>query len=153
MTPEDGTAKGWSSYRPTKAVWFWSCVACVVATMIVGFTWGGWVTGGTAAARVEEARETARAELAATICVARFLAAPDARGQLAALQEASSWGRDDIIAEDGWSTPRGVEEPIVGAADLCAERLATMDLPEPAPVVEEAAAEAEPMEPIELEAN
>ena len=48
---------GWGDYRPSKATWFWSCVACVVATMVIGFTWGGWVTGGTADEQTAQARE------------------------------------------------------------------------------------------------
>ena len=43
----------WSEARPTKTVAFWSCVASVVLTMIVGFSWGGWVTGGTARTTAE----------------------------------------------------------------------------------------------------
>jgi hypothetical protein len=38
----------WNEAQPTKAVLFWSVVAAVILTMIVGFNWGGWVTGGTA---------------------------------------------------------------------------------------------------------
>lgn len=34
--------------RPAKTILFWSWVAAAVATMIVGFTWGGWVMGSTA---------------------------------------------------------------------------------------------------------
>ena len=82
----DGTSKGWSEYQPTKVVWFWSCVGAAVLTMIVGFTWGGWVTGGTADEMVEAASEQAVAELAAGICVDRFLAATDAGTKLAALK-------------------------------------------------------------------
>jgi hypothetical protein len=141
MTGEDGTRNGWRDYRPSKVLWFWSCVGVAVLTMIVGFTWGGWVTGSTAAYKAAEARETGRAELAATICVERFMQAPDAGVQLAALKDESSWGRDDLIADAGWTTPLGLDEPIDGAADLCADRLAAMELPETA-VVEEAVIEA-----------
>ena len=38
----------WSETRPTKTAVFWSWIAAVIVTMIIGFTWGGWVTGGTA---------------------------------------------------------------------------------------------------------
>src|SRR5918993_1895083 len=38
----------WAGYKATKATLFWSCAASVVATVVVGFAWGGWVTGGTA---------------------------------------------------------------------------------------------------------
>jgi hypothetical protein len=120
---------GWADYRPSKTTWFWSCVACVVATIVVGFAWGGWVTGGTADERVAEAQAAGRAQLAATICVARFTDATVAAVQLAALKDASSWNRDDTIADAGWTTPLGLDEPVSGAADLCAERLVAMDLP------------------------
>ena len=132
----DGSNSGWRDYRPSKVTWFWSCVGCVIATMVIGFTWGGWVTGGSADQMAAEAREAGRAQLAATICVARYIDAPDAAVQLAALKDESSWSRDDTIADAGWTTPLGLEEPVSGAADLCADRLVAMDLP-----VEQAVAE------------
>lgn len=125
----DGMSKSWNEYQPSKAVWFWSCVGAAVLTMIVGFTWGGWVTGGTADERVETATEDAVAELAATICVDRFLAASDAGVKLAALKEADSWDRDGMVEEAGWVTFASMEEPIDGAADLCAEQLVSAELP------------------------
>lgn len=129
-------SSGWRDYRPSKVTWFWSCLACVVAALVVGFTWGGWVTGGTAEAQAAEARLEGRAELAATICVARYVDAADAAVQLAALKDESRWTRNDTIAAAGWATPLGVEEPVRGAANLCADRLVAMDLP-----IEQAAAE------------
>ena len=36
-------SKNWENFRPTKAMWFWSCAGTAVVTMVVGFTWGGWV--------------------------------------------------------------------------------------------------------------
>jgi hypothetical protein len=136
----DGTERGWSEYRPSKTVWFWSCVGCVIGTIVLGFTWGGWVTGGAAAERAAAAREDARAELAAAVCVEHFISAADARTRLVALKEESRWARDDFVQDGGWATMPGIDEPIRGAADLCAERLAAMDLPPEGLEVEEAAA-------------
>jgi len=119
----------WNEYRPSKAVWFWSCIAGVLATVILGFTWGGWVTGGTAEEMVATAREDGRAELVATVCVDKFLATSDAAVRLAQLKEESQWQRDDFIEEGGWVTLAGFEEPVDGAAGLCAEQLAEMELP------------------------
>jgi hypothetical protein len=119
----------WSDYRPSLALWFWSCAGCVVLTMIVGFTWGGWVTGGSADAMAANAREEARAQLAAAVCVEKFLHAPDAAVRLAELKEQSQWQRDGYIEEGGWTTLVGLEEPVDGAADVCAEQLAEMELP------------------------
>ena len=38
----------WNKTRPTKTIVFWSWVATIILIMIVGFSWGGWITGGTA---------------------------------------------------------------------------------------------------------
>ena len=125
----DENTGGWRDYRPTKVTWFWSCVAIAVATIVIGFSWGGWVTGGTAERMAADAREVGRAQLAATICVARFTDSPDAAVQLAALKDESSWSRDDTIDDAGWTTPLGLEEPISGAAELCADQLVALELP------------------------
>ncbi len=116
-------------YQPTKTVLAWACAGTAALTMIVGFTWGGWVTGGTAETQVAEASETAKAELAAIICVEDYMNAPDLRARHAALMEESSWGRDGTIEDAGWVTVAGLEEPVDGAADLCAERLAEAEIP------------------------
>ena len=121
----------WNEYRPTKAVWFWSVGGAVVATMIIGFTWGGWTTGGTAEEMAADAREQGRAQLAANICVDRFLASPEVAVNLAALNDESSYQRDNFIDDGGWVTFAGMEEPIEGAAERCASQLAEMGVPAP----------------------
>lgn len=110
-------------YRPTKTVWFWSCVGVAALTMVVGFTVGGWVTGGTAAQQVKTSTENAVAKLAANICANRFLAAPDATYQVTQLEEVDSWKRDSFIEDGGWVTFANMEEPVDGAAELCAEKV------------------------------
>jgi hypothetical protein len=120
---------GWSAYQPTKTVWFWSCIASVGATLLVGFVWFGWVTGGTADQMATDGNEAGRATLAADLCVDHFMAAPGAAVQLAALKEESNWKRDDFIEDGGWTTFAGTDGAIRGAAELCADRLAEMDIP------------------------
>jgi hypothetical protein len=119
----------WNEYRPTKAVWFWSVGGAVVATMILGFTWGGWTTGGTADEMAADAREQGRAQLAANICVDRFLASPEVAVNLAALKDESSYQRDNFIDDGGWVTFAGMEQPVQGAGEICASQLADMDVP------------------------
>jgi acetyl-CoA acetyltransferase len=108
---------------------FWSCVGCIVLTMIVGFAWGRWVTGGTATRMAADAAKQARAELVAAVCVERFLGASDAPAQLAALKEESNWTRDDFIDKGGWTKLPGLDKTVPQAAGLCAERLADASLP------------------------
>ena len=43
----------WDEAQATKKVVFWAILGAIVLTMIVGFGWGGWVTGGTAQAMGE----------------------------------------------------------------------------------------------------
>jgi hypothetical protein len=126
--PEETTGKGGiREWRPSKALWFWSMVGAVTATIIVGFAWGGWVGPGTAKARAAEAAKQARAELAATVCVNRFLAAEDAQAQLAELKQTNSWSRGSFIDKGGWTTLRGMDAPVEDAAGLCADRLMQVD--------------------------
>ena len=118
----------WGAYRPTKGVWFWSSAGCIVATIVVGFVWGGWVTGGTATRMASDAAAGARAELAAMVCVAGFNQGPDAAAQLAELKKASSYQRGDMLVKSGWLTMPGSAEPVAGAADICAQKLMSADL-------------------------
>ena len=123
MADKPSIGRRWEAYRPSKATWFWSCAGCVVATVVIGFAWGGWVTGGTAARMATTAAEGGRAQLAAATCVVRFDKGPDAAAQLAALKKADSYDRSNMISKNGWVTMPGDETPVSGAADICGEKL------------------------------
>ena len=86
MDAKRSLGQRWEASRPTKALTFWSCAGCVAGTILVGFTWGGWTTGGTARSAAQEAALGSRNELAAAVCVDRFKAAGDAPAQLVALK-------------------------------------------------------------------
>ena len=130
--PRPSIGERWAGYRPSKALWFWSCVGCVTATLIVGFTWGGWTTQGSAVAMAKSAADQARDQLVAAVCVQRFESAPDAAAQLALLKKTEIWEQADLIAKGGWVTLPGLKEPVTGAADLCVQKLMTVDLGKPA---------------------
>jgi hypothetical protein len=125
----DQASRTWSNYRPSKTVWVWSSIGAAILTIIVGFSWGGWVTNGTAEKRTEAASEKAVAELAASICVHRFLAAPDAGAQLTTFKDTDSWKRDKLVQDGGWVTFADMKEPVDGAAKLCADLLSKAELP------------------------
>ena len=88
---------------------FWSLAACIVATVVVGFTWGGWITGGTATTMATDAATAARTQLAAAVCISRLQAGPDASAQLVALKKTDSYERGDLNQKDGWATMPGVK--------------------------------------------
>lgn len=123
MLNQSSIVKRWETFTATKSQIFWISATCVVGALIVGFTWGGWVTGGTANQRVAQAMSEGRAQLAATMCVERFGKGADATAQLASLKTTSSWSQDRFIEDGGWVTPPGVSSPVSGAAALCVRRL------------------------------
>ena len=127
-------------YRASKAVLFWACAGSVLVATIVGFSWGGWVTGGSAREMAEDSAAQARQELAAVVCVDRFMAAPDAGDQLTALQEITTPRAQSKFVEDGaWAiiVPASSPTDYTGrsdhreAAELCAEELAKREIPAP----------------------
>lgn len=126
MSQVENRSQGWENYRPSKTLWFWSVIGGVVATMIIGFTVGGWTTGGSAEIMADKAARNARAELAANICVEKFVTTAGA-AKLAELKEASQWQRDDFVEDGGWTKLVGIDKSVPGAADLCATELAAMD--------------------------
>ena len=98
----------------------------VVATLIVGFSWGGWVLGGTAAERAEMAAQTAMVEALAPICAARFEEAANAEnGMVAEFAAVDSWQRDNHLAKAGWTTFPGGAKPDNDVAEACAKLLIT----------------------------
>jgi hypothetical protein len=125
-------------YRASKAVLFWACAGSALVATIVGFSWGGWVTGGSAREMAEESAAQARQELAAVVCVDRFMAAPDADVQLTALQEiTTSYAQGKFVADGGWAIIVPASSPTDyttrtddrKAAGLCAEELAKREIP------------------------
>lgn len=128
MAEGKSLSQRFEAYHPSKTVLFWSCAGCIVATMIVGFTWGGWITGGTAEEMAAEALEQGRAEVAAAVCVEQFMQSADAGAQLASLKDTrSAWQRGNFIEEGGWAMVAGEEYD--EAAELCAERLMELEAP------------------------
>ena len=129
-------------YRASKTALFWSCAGCVVVATVVGFTWGGWTTGGSAQDMADKAAASARQELAAVVCVDRFMAAPDAGVQLTALQKmTSSYTQGQFVQDGGWaimpvsssaaSSQSASSTDHRKAAGLCAEELAKREMPRP----------------------
>ena len=129
VTTKQSLGQRWEASRPTKTLTFWSCAACAAGTILVGFTWGGWTTGGTARSTAQEAALSSRNELAAAVCVDRFKAAGDASAQLVALKALGSWDRGSFVEKGGWAAMPDKVDPGKGAARLCADKLAALEVP------------------------
>jgi hypothetical protein len=119
-------------------VLFWSCAGSVILATVIGFSWGGWMTGGSANSMAETSAAQARQELAAVVCVDRFMAAPNAGVQLTALKEiTSSYGQSKFVEDGGWAiivpasattTDYKARANDRKAAGLCAEELAKREM-------------------------
>ena len=119
----------WLDYQPNKTQTFWVTAGAVVAILIAGFGFAGWVTGETAKQRSAEAAANARHALAAAVCVEEFLAQQDASGRLAELNRAGWWDRNERIAKLGFATMPDRGQPNTVVASMCAAKLAELESP------------------------
>ena len=92
-----------------------------VATLVIGFNWGGWQLGSTARENVETASQAATVAALAPICADRFEQAANANnGLVTELGAIRSWDRDTHLIKAGWATFAGGAEPDDNVADACA---------------------------------
>jgi hypothetical protein len=95
-----------------------------VASMAVGFSWGGWVTSATANRLAAEQASTAVVAVLTPICVEKFMQNADAHANLAALRKISSnWQQGDYLEKGGWATRPGATSPDYELARACAGKL------------------------------
>lgn len=122
-SPRQSLQQRWNDYRPTKGQTFWIALGCIIATLVIGFGLGGWVTAGTAQKMATEAAASSRHELAAAVCAEDFMHTADARARLEKLQGLEWYERDDLVAAGGWATMPGEKEANSVVAEMCAARL------------------------------
>jgi len=113
--------------RETKAAVrpaLWGAAAGAIALAIVGFSWGGWVTGGTAATLAKNSAAAAVVAALTPICVEKFQQAAGASENLAEMKKATySWDQSKFVEKGGWATMPGSTEPNSAVAAACAESL------------------------------
>ena len=113
----------WSDARPTKTAVFWSWIASIILTMIIGFVWGGWVTGGTAQILAEKMADDAVVKRLAPMCVVQFKQTPGKDQKLKELEKTDSWQQSEYVEKQGWATMPGEEKPDSKVASECARLL------------------------------
>lgn len=92
-------------------------------TIVIGFAWGGWVTGGKAQKIADQMAHDAVIERLAPICVAQFNQDPGKDQKLAELREASTYQRREYVQDQGWADIPGEERSDRGVVDECVNRL------------------------------
>jgi nucleoid-associated protein YgaU len=97
----------------------WGLIIGAVIVMIIGFVWGGWLTGGTAQKMTDEAVLASQA----AICVAQFMKQPNHEEKLKELEKVESWKRSEFIEKGGWDKMPGQEKAGSYVAQACAKGL------------------------------
>jgi hypothetical protein len=98
--------------------------ACgAIALAVVGFTWGGWVTGGTARQMASEQSRTDVVAALTSICLDQSKRDPQLAERVVLLKAASSWERGDIVLKNGWATMPGTTEGNRLVAIACADKV------------------------------
>ena len=109
--------------------WIQGAVVGAVAAAVVGFSWGGWVTGGSAAKQASAAASEAKVMALASVCADRFRAQGDAAVKIGELSKVSSWDRGGFIERSGFATMPGSKTADSDVARACAENLGSPTTP------------------------
>jgi hypothetical protein len=98
----------------------------VVATVAVGFGWGGWMLGSTAKTLAESTASSAVVAAIAPICVDQFQRSADAAVNLTALKKTDSWEQAAYVEKGGWAVMPGSKTADSGVSQACAALLSSL---------------------------
>jgi hypothetical protein len=112
--------------HPSVNLALWGATAGAVALAIIGFSWGGWVTGGSAQRSADNRASSSVVAALAPICLTQFQQKSDSVMQLAALKKVPSYEQSSFVEKAGWATMPGSTEPTAGVAKACATLIANL---------------------------
>jgi hypothetical protein len=102
----------------------WGVVVGSVVTMIIGFSYGGWTTSGTAARLAQQEADAAVTSALVPICIAQSKADSAVLKKMADLKAlTSSYDQRDFVTKTGWATVPGIQDPNREVAEACAAAL------------------------------
>jgi len=93
----------------------WGFAIGAVVAMIIGFSWGGWITSATASQRTGDAVLANQA----AICVAQFMKEPNSQEKLKELAKIEYYDQLKFIENGGWARMPGQKEADSGVAGAC----------------------------------
>ncbi|MBY0317694.1 MAG: hypothetical protein K2X72_03115 [Reyranella sp.] len=108
--------------KDTKPLIQGAAIGAVICA-IVGFTWGGWVTGATARKDAAVSAHNATVATLAPFCAERFRAQSDATTRMAELAKASTWERSSVVEKSGFAAMPGSKTGDSDIARACVELL------------------------------
>ena len=77
----------------------WGAIGGAIAAMIIGFSWGGWVTGGRAGKMATASAQDAVVLALTPLCVVKAEQQPE---QLVLLKKEGSYSQGDFVIKAGW---------------------------------------------------
>ena len=92
--------------------------AGAIATIVVGFSWGGWSLSSTVDTMAKARSELAVVTALAPVCADKFRALPDAEAKKVALSKVNSWKRRDEFPKEFVTLP-GESYPSSALVDAC----------------------------------
>jgi hypothetical protein len=98
----------------------------VVATLVVGFGWGGWMLGSSAKTLADSTANSAVAAAIAPICVEQFQRSADAATNLTALKKVGTWKQAAFVEKGGWAVMPGSKTVGDGVPQACAALLGSL---------------------------
>ena len=101
----------------------YGAVGGAVAISIIGFSWGGWTTGGNAETMAKSLASEEVTLAMVPVCLANSAADPERLTKLATIREASGYNRSKAVMDAGWAALPGTEEPDRDLANACVDGL------------------------------
>jgi hypothetical protein len=97
-----------------------------LATVVIGFGWGGWTLGSTAKQLADKSASSAVIAALAPICVDKFQHAAGVEANLVELKKVSSWQQRTFVEKGGWATLPGSDVANSSVAQACADLLGNL---------------------------
>ena len=94
-----------------------------IAVMVVGFSWGSWMTGDGADDLAADRADDEVIAALVPICLQISQDDPERTTKLATITEASTYQRRDAVMAAGWATVPGADAPNRDLAQACIQGL------------------------------
>ena len=97
-----------------------------IATLAIGFGWGGWMLGSSAKTLADSTASSAVVAAIAPICVDQFQRSANAANNLTELKKADSWQQAAFVEKGGWAIMPGSKAADSGVPQACAALLSNL---------------------------
>lgn len=97
--------------------------AGAIGLAVIGFSWGGWMTAGSAAEVSKKDTAAAVALILTPYCVEKSKMDPKSAEVMTEIKNASSYMQSGIVEDAGWATPLGADQPDRALARACLQAL------------------------------